>query len=156
MLVSLYPLPNPVPAHLFPTRPMRKCSVASNGSKTANQRANFAVSSPQRFILEKWPCWLLAQLLFGSAGPYPPIRWLGKKQMALFTKKIITLRKKWVKLAHSPFPTARQSQLAPLTSHSALFAGQPDKGQIPLLAHGQNDLQPRAFDPSPLIITQEI
>jgi len=26
----------------------------------------------------------------------------------------------------------------------------------PLLAHGQNDLQRRAFDPSPLIITQEI
>lgn len=41
------------------------------------------------------------------------------------------IKKKWVKLSHSPFLTIRQSQSVPLTSHSALFAGRPDKGQAP-------------------------
>ena len=79
MLVSLYPLPNPAPANLFPTRPMRKCSVAGPGSKAVNQRANFAVSSPQRFILESWPCWVLAQSLPGSIGSQPPGQLVGGK-----------------------------------------------------------------------------
>ena len=79
MLVSLYPLPDSAPANPFPTPTMRKCLVAGHWSKAANQRANFAVSLPQRFILENGPCWLLTQLLFGSVGPYQPIRWLGKK-----------------------------------------------------------------------------
>ena len=61
------------------TRPMRKCPVAGNGSKAANQRANFAVSSPQRFIFEKWPCWALAQLLHGSIGSQPPGQLVGGK-----------------------------------------------------------------------------
>jgi len=125
---------------------MRKCPRAGKGSKAANQRANFAVSSPQRFIIEDWPCWLLAQLLPSSLGSHPPGQLAGEKQMLRFTKRIITLRKKWVKLSHSPFSTIRQPQLAPLTSYLAIFAGQPRQDSNPSCNDGQNDLQRRAFD----------
>jgi len=70
------------PGSSVPNPPMRKCPVADNGSKAANQRANFAVSLPQRFILESWPCWLLAQLAHTRQAS-----WSGAKQMARFTKK---------------------------------------------------------------------
>jgi len=110
---------------------MRKCSVASNGSKAANQKGQFYRLLAAAVHIRKMALLALGSVAVRLRWPIPAYPLVGKKQMALFTKKIITLRKKWVKLAHSPFPTARQSQLAPLTSHSALFAGQPDKGQAP-------------------------
>ena len=79
MLVPLYPPPNPAPANLFPTNPCENAQYRVTGQKQQIKGPNFAVSSLQRFILEKWPCWALARLLPGSIGSHPPGQLVGGK-----------------------------------------------------------------------------
>ena len=134
------------PGSSVPNPPMRKCPVAGHGSKAANQRANFVVSSPQRFILEKWPCWALAQLLPGSIGSHPPGQLVGGKVGGLLHQENNYPRKKWVKLSHSPLPHSPSAPVGSINLALVSFCRPARQRPKPLLAHGQNDLQRRAFD----------
>ena len=73
---------------------------------------------------------LLALGLIGTI-PVRPAGW-GKADGSLHQRNNYP-QKKWVKLAHSPFPTMRLPQLIPLTIHSGLFPEQPPrpKGKSP-------------------------
>ena len=88
------------------------------------------------------------------AAPDPLVRtrltsWSGAKQMARFTKRIITQKIYWVKLAHSPFPHSPSTPVGSINLALGSFCRPARQRSSPLLAHGQNDLQRRAFDPSP-------
>ena len=130
----------PIPPRLICSfaRPMRtNAKIPSSGSwvKSSKSKGQFC-----RLLAAAVHYRKLALLGLGSVGSYPPGQSVRKKKMLRFTKRIITLRKKWVKLSHSPFPTIRQSQSAPLTSHLAIFAGRPRQDSNPFCHDGQNDL----------------
>jgi len=129
MLVPLWPLPNL--ARLI-SRPMRKCSVVVSRSKAANERANFAVSLPQRFMLEK------ALLALGPVAarfrwPIPAYPLVGEKVDASLHQENNYIKKKMdeaqVILLFPQF--VNPSRLNSLCSWLFLRAGQ-DKGQPPL------------------------
>ena len=129
MLGPLYPLPSPAPPNRFPNPPMRKRPNSGSGPKAANQRAHFAVSSTQRFIVENWPCWVLARLAHTRLAS-----WLGAKQMGRFTKRIITLVRKLGEarsffFAPQPVNPSLLNRTMHLAHHVASL-----KGQNPFLA----------------------
>jgi len=84
-----------------------------------------------------------------------PVGW-GQSRWLRFTKRIITPKKYWVKLAHSSLPHSPSTPVGSINYALGSFCRQAQTKAKSPLADEQNDLQPRAFDPSPLIITQEI
>jgi len=139
-----------------PMHPMRTDLRAGNGSKAANQGANFAVSLPQRFILEEWPCWVLAQLPPSSIGSQPPGQLVGEKADGSLHQENNYIKKKMGEARSFSFSHSPSIPVGSINLALGSFCRPARQRSSPLLAHGQNDLQPRAFDPSPLIITQEI
>ena len=86
---------------------MRKCSVAGNGSKAAKQRAEFCPFLTAAVHCRRSALWLLARLLPGSVGPYPPGRLVGGK-----VDGSLNLTNRWLSSHILLCPTACQPQLA--------------------------------------------
>jgi len=115
------------------------------GAKAANQAGQFCC-----LLAAAVHCRKLPLLALGPVGTIPvrPVGW-GKEDGSLHQKNNYP-RKKWVKLAHSPFPTMRLPQLIPLTIHSGLFPEQPPmpKGKSPWSLMGKMTSRGRAFAPA--------
>jgi len=141
----------------YPILPRLICSqsthakMLSSGSrvKSSKSRGQFC-----RFLAAA--VYLRKMALLGLGSVAARLRWFtaarpvgwGQSRWLRFTKRIITPKKYWVKLAHSSLPHSPSTPVGSINLALGYFCRPARQRPNPLLPHGQNDLQRRAFDPS--------